>query len=90
MTQQEEVQAIMRSREGEERRRARYEEACSRVPSGHLSAYDVCRLWDGANREQWSNSPGIRAAELVRELALPLLELGQGHYVVAHTLEGLA
>lgn len=70
-----------------ERERARYETECARIPLGQLNAYDVCRLWDPHGRAGWLTEPGTRAATLVKELGLPLMQVGMGRWVVTHTLQ---
>ena len=88
MNQFEEVEELAQGRESAARKRAKYEAACATVPLGHLCGVDVCRLWSKRPRKEWREHPGAEARRLVAEHGLPLMELGPGRWVVAHTIEG--
>ena len=86
MNQIDELDELIESGRSESRKREAYESACATVSLGHLCSSDVCRLWSERDQKVWRESPGTEARRLVRTLGLPLLELGQGRWVVSHAL----
>ena len=79
-----------RSQSAQEAAAKRYEEGCLSVPAGHLNAHDVCRLFSGQSYADWSQKPGQTARQVVKAKRLPLMEVGAGRWVVAHSLPGVA